>query len=233
MFAAAFGNAAVVEYILRAANVQVDRVDDTGKSALHHACRRECLQTEDQIMQWWVITYLLRAETDIDMRDEKGRTPLMYAVSSYQTDAVQMLLKAGADFKTTDSVCCTAWNYARDMYMIKFLEAVIEEGRGRNSSMDEAAGEEPEAEPKADDASVGSSASTYADDDDQDTSQLSESSAELKADEVSPLCNSLRLSMMAVRYCRIAKKFKQAHASLRQTPSSCELEAVVPLLITC
>ncbi len=55
-----------------------------------------------------VVRLLLKYKADINLQDEKGRTPLMEACSAGNIDVIDVLLARGCDINKQDSMGCTA-----------------------------------------------------------------------------------------------------------------------------
>eukprot|EP00928_Gymnodinium_smaydae_P002820 TRINITY_DN11024_c0_g1_i2.p1 TRINITY_DN11024_c0_g1~~TRINITY_DN11024_c0_g1_i2.p1 ORF type:complete len:878 (+),score=182.91 TRINITY_DN11024_c0_g1_i2:37-2634(+) len=84
--------------------VDVNRLDERGRSALHVAARKGFPA---------LLGPLTRARADVDLQDGHGQTPLHHAVSNGHDEVVEMLIK---DFKaattTLDSFGCSPWMLA-------------------------------------------------------------------------------------------------------------------------
>ncbi len=71
-----------------------------------------------------VIAVLIRAGAEINARDVRGRTALMWAVMHYETpDRIIELLDAGADVKMKDEKGKTAFDLAQENWRFKGTEA--------------------------------------------------------------------------------------------------------------
>lgn len=113
-YAAAFGHKDIVEYLLnRRANVAA--VDDTQKSALHHAARRGSVPEDLQLaasssdfspivvdVYAEIVSILLSFGADIDGHDHHGCSPLMFAVANNRICVTRGLLQAQADVNVKD-----------------------------------------------------------------------------------------------------------------------------------
>ena len=101
--AAMNGNDAVARRALRTHEVDVDKVDTLGKTALMYAAKRNssvCVQL------------LLHGGATVDMTDAWGRTALHFAVRRADLKIVELLLSSGADIETEDNKGLTPLNYA-------------------------------------------------------------------------------------------------------------------------
>jgi len=115
MYAAAFGNTAVVAHLLlNYREVDVNVVDDTRKGALHHACKRvkarrseECDDVHSQI-----VGMLVDADAQLEARDHNGCTAIMFAIATGSEVVVQRLLTARAQVNVADYEGHTVLDYA-------------------------------------------------------------------------------------------------------------------------
>merc|ERR1712008_485081 len=100
MYAAAFGHTSVVQYLLsRSKEVDVNLVDDSKKSALHHACKRvkqrRLAEYDEEHAE--IVDMLLEAQAQLEARDHDGRTAIMLAsANSVPQVVVERLLAASA-----------------------------------------------------------------------------------------------------------------------------------------
>mmetsp|Transcript_33661 Transcript_33661/g.66197 ORF Transcript_33661/g.66197 Transcript_33661/m.66197 type:complete len:1170 (+) Transcript_33661:123-3632(+) len=136
MYAAAFGHTSVVQYLLsRSKEVDVNLVDDTKKSALHHACKRvkqrrleECDEGQAEI-----VDMLLEAQAQLEARDHNGCTAIMFATANSVTEVVvERLLAANAQVDVADFEGNTPLDYALHMSnsgIAKLLRAHGAEGQ--------------------------------------------------------------------------------------------------------
>ncbi|XP_014238433.1 inversin-like [Trichogramma pretiosum] len=72
----------------------VNRADAEGSAALHIVCRRNQLDDDDSTK---MLLLEIIAEANVDAKDEKGRTPLQWAVANLRPDLIDLLLAGGAD----------------------------------------------------------------------------------------------------------------------------------------
>ncbi|CAE7664968.1 Psmd10, partial [Symbiodinium pilosum] len=80
MYASAIGSRDIVDYLLSKGEVYVNAMDDTQKTALHHAAK--CSKAD-------ILRSLLRAGAMIDARDHNGCTALMFAAGTGDVDGLQ------------------------------------------------------------------------------------------------------------------------------------------------
>jgi ankyrin repeat protein len=119
IYAAAFGHFAIVEWLLSQSSIQVNIVDDTHRSALHHVAKMAHYGQSPDIAE-----ALLKAGAVSDLRDHIGCTPLMFAAANGAEDMAAILLDAGAAINMTDTEGYTAIDYAKSLnqdYMVQFL----------------------------------------------------------------------------------------------------------------
>ncbi|CAE7213566.1 unnamed protein product [Symbiodinium pilosum] len=111
-YAASFGNKEVVDYLLsKGKEIEVNAVDDTDKTALHHAARRTS-PTDDE-RQADIISMLLTAKAYIEARDHNGCTPLMFAVANGNEAITRRLILAQAN---VNNALGLAWLMRFEMY---------------------------------------------------------------------------------------------------------------------
>ncbi|HEY6403233.1 MAG TPA: ankyrin repeat domain-containing protein, partial [Blastocatellia bacterium] len=79
---------------------------------------------------------LLDAGCDVNAADNKGRTPLIYAVASERLNVVELLLKRGADINAKDHDGLSALDWAKKSgyeEIIKLLSSFSAAGREETS----------------------------------------------------------------------------------------------------
>merc|ERR1712060_381370 len=104
MYAAAYINKDIVEYLLGKDETQVHTVDNMKKTVLHHAMKRVKARktvTYDQA-QADIVKMLINSGVEIDARDQNGCTALMFAIANGETLVVRDLLMAKADVNATE-----------------------------------------------------------------------------------------------------------------------------------
>mmetsp|Transcript_96986 Transcript_96986/g.278680 ORF Transcript_96986/g.278680 Transcript_96986/m.278680 type:complete len:1237 (-) Transcript_96986:58-3768(-) len=105
IYASAFGNKDIVKYLLGKREVDVNALDDTQKSALHHASKRAVQlngQGEGDNVQSEIVNMLINAGASVKARDHNGCCALMFAVANGDVGVTQELLKAQADVNEKD-----------------------------------------------------------------------------------------------------------------------------------
>lgn len=80
MYAGGFGQMKTTEFILWHPNLDINRVDDTHKSALHHTCRKTSALIDWKSQdpnQAKIVEMIVHRGGYIDKRDYNGATPMM------------------------------------------------------------------------------------------------------------------------------------------------------------
>jgi ankyrin repeat protein len=85
--AAAWRNDSTLVEILLRANARIDDIDDRESTACHEAAYFGAIE---------VLTLLLAALANLELRDRAGNTPIMLAIEKQNSQCVEMLLEAGA-----------------------------------------------------------------------------------------------------------------------------------------
>eukprot|EP00927_Polykrikos_kofoidii_P084751 TRINITY_DN9024_c0_g1_i1.p1 TRINITY_DN9024_c0_g1~~TRINITY_DN9024_c0_g1_i1.p1 ORF type:complete len:1293 (+),score=335.19 TRINITY_DN9024_c0_g1_i1:146-3880(+) len=115
IYAAAFGNRHVVEYLL-IKQVDVNQSDDTQKSAMHHASKQGKRLREESsgndFAQADIVNLLIQAKAFVEARDHNGCTALMFAVANGSEAVVRSLIAAYANVNVKDFEGQTPMNYA-------------------------------------------------------------------------------------------------------------------------
>ena len=88
------GQKGIVEIYLENKDVNINRVDDGGLTALHYACSNG---TRD------IVKRLLDKGADVTITTNRGVTPLHNAVSTGSKEIIKMLVEKGADINATDN----------------------------------------------------------------------------------------------------------------------------------
>ncbi|CAE7563884.1 KIN14I [Symbiodinium sp. KB8] len=117
MYASAIGSRDIVDYLLSKGEVYVNAVDDTQKTALHHAVKSSKAE---------ISRLLLRAGAMIDARDHNGCTALMLAAGTGDVDGVQVLLEKGANANARDYLGNSALSYAQDFNHQEVMDKLIQ-----------------------------------------------------------------------------------------------------------
>lgn len=112
-YASAFGHAELVSYFLSQREVDVNVLDDTQKTALHHACKGSRQNQEDKV-QAWIATELLRNGAQLEARDHNGCTALMLASANGFLLVSKCLLSFDADVNCKDFEGYSPLDYARE-----------------------------------------------------------------------------------------------------------------------
>jgi ankyrin repeat protein len=124
IYASAFGNKNIVDYLLtKKHEVEVNGMDDTQKSALHHAAKQaRKLQSEARDnVQADLVRALIAAGAIVEARDHNGCTPLMFAVANGDAQVARVLLEgdpnqpgSGAQVNVKDYEGHTPLDYAKN-----------------------------------------------------------------------------------------------------------------------
>jgi ankyrin repeat protein len=102
------GRSDIAEWLIEN-GLDIDQRDlTTGLSPLHHAIRQHCLLEKFSP----VVQALIDAGAEIDIRDQRGATPLMLSCLFGNVDLVKLLLEHGADLEARDKEGWRPLNYA-------------------------------------------------------------------------------------------------------------------------
>eukprot|EP00450_Noctiluca_scintillans_P007425 CAMPEP_0194496230 /NCGR_PEP_ID=MMETSP0253-20130528/13568_1 /TAXON_ID=2966 /ORGANISM="Noctiluca scintillans" /LENGTH=1087 /DNA_ID=CAMNT_0039337603 /DNA_START=27 /DNA_END=3290 /DNA_ORIENTATION=- len=147
MYAAAFGNAEVVEYFLTLSDIDINALDDTQKTALHHASKksRKRRQEVQDSTQATIVQLLINRGAYIEARDHNGCTALMFAVANGDATATKMLLDAEANFNVKDFEGHTPLDYATNFRNTECVTVLKAHGATEQESDDNG---DPEAKKK-------------------------------------------------------------------------------------
>ncbi|XP_052220562.1 uncharacterized protein LOC127837471 isoform X2 [Dreissena polymorpha] len=119
MFAAENNHADVVTYLVKA-NTTIDAKADDGMTALHYAAKAGHLN---------MISLLLDTDRlDIDVTDDGGWTPLIWAAEHMQMEAVKLLLKRKADPNLRDNEENTTMHWAAYSGSVSIIEQLLMAG---------------------------------------------------------------------------------------------------------
>jgi len=139
IYASAFGNSGVVDYLLTQSDMEVNALDDTQKSALHHACKK-ARSNPDDITQANIVSLLVRAGSYVEARDHNGCTSLMFAVANGDEVAAKVLLEANANVNVKDFEGHAPIDYAVNFGHEDVFPLLITFGAQREDSDAEAGG---------------------------------------------------------------------------------------------
>lgn len=99
MYACGYGQVKCAEFLMAHPCLDINRLDDTEKSVLHHACRKTTqligLNSQDGL-QATLVKMLAARGAQCDLKDYNGVTPLMIAVEVRDRRLTDMLLFLGA-----------------------------------------------------------------------------------------------------------------------------------------
>merc|ERR1712151_826337 len=131
IYATAFGREDTVEYLLGKPEVDVHLTDDTQKSALHHACKRQmddgCTKGADSV-QCRIIKRLIAAGSYIEGRDHNGCTPLMFTVANGDVDVAKVMMEARANINAKDFEGHTPLDYASHFGHAELMQVIKDLG---------------------------------------------------------------------------------------------------------
>jgi len=125
IYASAFGNIAVVEFLLAVPTIDVNAVDDTMKSALHHAAKKGSTQAAVQAQ---IVQLLVGAKACIEARDHNGCTPVMFASANGGASVVKALVDIHANINVMDFEGHTPLAYAKHFHHHEVAELLRIEG---------------------------------------------------------------------------------------------------------
>lgn len=100
----------VLPLILEREGVEVDAVDERGRTALHYACLRRNPLSEN--IPQYITSLLENPAVSLDIADVEGMTALMYAASRKDVTLVVALIEAGADLTCVNGKHQTAADIA-------------------------------------------------------------------------------------------------------------------------
>lgn len=112
MHAASSGSIDTVHYLLQCSNVDVNRIDDSRRTALHH-CVRPAADVEPSLTVDCAHA-LLQRRAHLEARDHNGLTVLMTAAQSGIPDVISLLLQFHADVKAKNCKGQRALDIARE-----------------------------------------------------------------------------------------------------------------------
>ncbi|HXO41267.1 MAG TPA: ankyrin repeat domain-containing protein [Thermoanaerobaculia bacterium] len=111
------GNLQVLEQVL-ALSPNLDRCDVHGATALFYSATGGIA----------VLARLIRRGADVNLQDQRGRSPLIAAVLMNRIDSAGLLLAAGADVNRQDRHGATALFYAADAGFFELAKLLLKRG---------------------------------------------------------------------------------------------------------
>lgn len=102
IYAANYGREDVVRYLVSQPGLIVNAVDDTMKTALHHACKYSGESAAPEQDMQHIVKILVEGGADVEARDMHGCTPLMYTSANGDAVVAQILLDAQSNINHTD-----------------------------------------------------------------------------------------------------------------------------------
>mmetsp|Transcript_36680 Transcript_36680/g.84390 ORF Transcript_36680/g.84390 Transcript_36680/m.84390 type:complete len:1127 (-) Transcript_36680:98-3478(-) len=143
IYAAAFGHKSVVMHLLGVEDTEVNLVDDTLKSALHHACKKaRSKRSENDVGasadadQAEIVTQLVNRNATLEGRDHNGVTPLMFAVANGDLAMTEVLLRSNANPNVRDYEGHMPLDYANNFNRID-VAALLKQSGARSEKDDE------------------------------------------------------------------------------------------------
>ncbi|XP_032745268.1 putative ankyrin repeat domain-containing protein 20A5 [Rattus rattus] len=115
--AASVGDLVTTENMIQSRRHHVDEYDEMRRTSLHYACAHNHPD---------VVTLLLENNSNINIKDDEGCTPLIKAVQWQNTDCVSILLKYNANPNLTDFHGNTAFHHAASRGNIKIVKLLLE-----------------------------------------------------------------------------------------------------------
>jgi len=132
IYASAFGNLGTVEWLLQKPDINVNVVDDTLRSALHHSAKMAHFGSAPDIVR-----LLLSAGANVNARDHIGSTPLMFAAANGAEEMAISLLDARATVNSSDFEGCTPIEYAKSLNQDNMATLLREYGAREEDSDDD------------------------------------------------------------------------------------------------
>ena len=118
---------------LEAEGISFSTLDSQGRSFLHNVCEIG----SSSLHKVQCLRFLLARGANVDLQDNKGRTPLHYAVSNNDEAAleiVESLISAGADPQATDKDGWTVLHSAASGSSQQILQLIVEAGAEVNAT---------------------------------------------------------------------------------------------------
>jgi len=134
--------------LLAQSDVDVNAIDDTQKSALHHASKRGRTSLEET-RQSDIIRCLVRGGSYIEARDHNGCTALMFAVANGDDISARILLEANANVNLKDYEGHSPLDYAVNFNHEDVTQLLRSHGaEGEDSDREDGAAGGKKAKPK-------------------------------------------------------------------------------------
>lgn len=147
MYAASFGKNEAVEFLLSQEGIDVAALDDTQKSALHHAARPKRKTRGSSVVEevppprsGEIVNMLVKAGAAIEARDHNGCTALLFAVGTGDSEVVRCLLEHGSSVNVRDYEGQTPAMYARNSGLAnsdQMVQLLIEGGLNQEREHEE------------------------------------------------------------------------------------------------
>lgn len=146
IYAAAFGHKAIVDFLVSKREIDVNLVDDTLKSPLHHSSKggraaNSPVAPEDK-NQADICRVLLRAGCAIEARDHNGCTALMFACANGFQLVVTEMLEWDVNLTVKDYEGNDAVRYAKNFHKREVVKLLKAKGAQCSDSEDEQDAEE-------------------------------------------------------------------------------------------
>eukprot|EP01125_Pyxidicula_operculata_P008837 TRINITY_DN292_c0_g1_i1.p1 TRINITY_DN292_c0_g1~~TRINITY_DN292_c0_g1_i1.p1 ORF type:complete len:2964 (-),score=944.30 TRINITY_DN292_c0_g1_i1:25-8748(-) len=126
-YAAKGNHAEVVKYLIEKEATKDKPARQTKLTALHIACQYGCLEA---------VKALVDAEVNIEVRDNKKKSPLVHAVMNGHLDIASYLVHMGADVNAFDSSTNTVTHYAAAYGWLDILKYLVSHGAETNAYND-------------------------------------------------------------------------------------------------
>eukprot|EP00930_Biecheleria_cincta_P021468 TRINITY_DN15907_c0_g1_i1.p1 TRINITY_DN15907_c0_g1~~TRINITY_DN15907_c0_g1_i1.p1 ORF type:complete len:682 (+),score=174.28 TRINITY_DN15907_c0_g1_i1:164-2209(+) len=138
IYAASSGHLRVVQYLLsKTGEINVNGVDDTEKTALHHAAKRAVNSPQDENVSSQIVNTLLVCKAHLEARDHNGCTPLIFAVANGNEIVTKALMLANANVNASDTERHSCLSYAKQFGHQRILGVLEKAGAREVFSLDE------------------------------------------------------------------------------------------------
>mmetsp|Transcript_4220 Transcript_4220/g.8162 ORF Transcript_4220/g.8162 Transcript_4220/m.8162 type:complete len:459 (-) Transcript_4220:126-1502(-) len=128
IYAAAFKHRPAMDDLLCEHEVNVDAVDDTEKTALHHVSKLpksgDSAPHATDDVQARIVKALVNRQAHVDARDHNGCTALMFAAAHGNEPVAKLLLEAGANLNARDHEGHTPASYATNFGHGSFADSL-------------------------------------------------------------------------------------------------------------